>query len=394
VRRVVEEADERLQEAVVDAQPAIERVEEVVVAAAGRDADAERRLLGERAERVAGRLGVRGLAEVGRAAGERLHRRGLRHAADPRRLADAVREVVLPGAEAAAVDGERDELVERAAQRLGAAAHRAGVRLGARLRHAVGPPGGGELLELEALAGVPLVDRVVDHDAVARLAQALRARPAGRVARRRRGRPVARPPLRVDLELAEEHRHARRRQQPLGRDALERRQHARELAPALPAQPAAHAARAVVDALEPRGVLGRDAVGPRRRADGLRDRRPGRRARRRIRDAQAAGGVLRRGGRGQGEQDEDGEERAHALPQHGRSPIVAATHALHPFPHRPAAPARARGRHGDQGSSRTPGLSTPAGSSSRLAARSAAANGSGRWRSYQGGGRGRRRGGG
>src|SRR5262249_13790721 len=36
------------------------------------------------------------------------------------------------------------------------------------------------------------------------------------------------------------------------------------------------------------------------------------------------------------------------------------------------------------GSMSTPGLSTPAGSSTRLAARNASAKGSGRWRSYQG----------
>src|SRR5207302_9099388 len=44
----------------------------------------------------------------------------------------------------------------------------------------------------------------------------------------------------------------------------------------------------------------------------------------------------------------------------------------------------ARPEHGDHGSISTPGFSTPAGSTAALAARSALANGSGRWRSYQG----------
>ena len=37
-----------------------------------------------------------------------------------------------------------------------------------------------------------------------------------------------------------------------------------------------------------------------------------------------------------------------------------------------------------RGPTRTPGFSTPAGSTARFAARRASANGSGRWRSYQG----------
>src|SRR5206468_1508707 len=42
------------------------------------------------------------------------------------------------------------------------------------------------------------------------------------------------------------------------------------------------------------------------------------------------------------------------------------------------------GHHAGAGSIRTPGLSRPRGSTAAFAPRSAAANGSGRWRSYQG----------
>src|SRR6185312_5634256 len=54
---------------------------------------------------------------------------------------------------------------------------------------------------------------------------------------------------------------------------------------------------------------------------------------------------------------------------------------------REQAPDAARAEHRDlqgRASSRTPGFITPAGSSACLAPRSAAAKGSGRWRSYQG----------
>jgi plastocyanin len=140
----------------------------------------------------------------------------------------------------------------------------------------VGAPEGGELLDLQALARIPLEDHRVVAEEHPRAAQPGLAGARADLGLRRLGDRARRPVLRVALELEEDHGGARGGQQPARRQALDRADHRRELPLAQALQAVADHPRVAVDRL----VLVVEAE-PSQRPDDRRARRGGGERRRR-----------------------------------------------------------------------------------------------------------------
>jgi hypothetical protein len=259
--------------------------------------------MGEGPERAAGELEVGGIAEDLAAAGQRLDRRALREPADPRRAAAAEAEVVLPGGEARAGDGQGADGVERGAQLVGIAGARLrpGLRA-ARVGQRVGAAERRELLELQALAGIPLVDDriVAEHHPGAAQPRLARARAHGghRGARDRLRGPV----LGVARQLHEDDGHARGGQHAPRGEALDAGDDGRQLALAQPGEPVADDAGVAVGGLVAVAVGRGQGARALEAAEGGQNGRParggdggGRAARR---PADALGDEVGRGGQG------------------------------------------------------------------------------------------------